>query len=143
LSPIDLNDREQRLRLESFFWPDQVERLARLRIACECAMRAGVAIERASAGDWIARELATLSTRTTTVLFHSVMWMYVPEAERKRIRALIDEAGARATADAPLAWLSMEGHSHEFCEIRLRTWPDKEDRLLGTCHYHGAWVEWL
>jgi hypothetical protein len=143
LYPIDLRDREQRLRLESFFWPDQTERLARLRAACECALRAGVTLERASAGDWIAREVATLPPRTTTVLFHSVMWMYVPEAERKRIHGLMSDAGARATADAPLAWLRMEGANFDYCEIRLRSWPGGEDRLLGRCHYHGAWVEWL
>jgi len=143
LFPIDLRNREQRLRLESFFWPDQLERLARLRAACDCALRAGVAIERASAGDWIARETASLPLRATTVLFHSVMWLYVSEEERRRIRGLMDEAGKRATPEAPLAWLSMEGRNHDHCEIRLRTWPNGGDRLLGRCHYHGAWVEWL
>lgn len=143
LFPIDLRDREQRLRLESFFWPDQLERLARLRAACECALRSGVALERASAGDWIAREVAALPTRVTTVLFHSVMWLYVSEAERKRIHALMSEAGARASAEAPLAWLRVETANFDYCEIRLRSWPGGEDRLLGRSHHHGAWVEWL
>jgi hypothetical protein len=142
LFPIDLRDRAQRLRLESFFWPDQVERLARLRAACDCALRSGVALERASAGDFVAREVASLPPRTTTVLFHSVMWMYVAEAERKRIHGLMADAGGRANADAPLAWLRMESAGFEHCEIRLRTWPGGEDRLLGKCHFHGAWVEW-
>ena len=142
LFPIDLRDRDRRLRLESFFWPDQVERLARLRAAVECALRSGVALEQASAGDWIQREVAALPTRTTSVLFHSVMWMYVPESERKRIYALMDEAGTRAIGEAPLAWLRMEGPNFEYCEIRLRAWPGGEERLLGKCHYHGAWVEW-
>jgi hypothetical protein len=71
------------------------------------------------------------------------MWMYVPEAERQRIRALVEAAGARATAAAPLAWLRMEGVGYEHCEIRLRSWPGGEDALLGRCHYHGNWVEWL
>ncbi|MFI5319932.1 MAG: DUF2332 domain-containing protein [Myxococcota bacterium] len=143
LFPIDLREREQRLRLESFFWPDHAERLARLRAACECALRSGVALERASAGDWIAREVATLPERTTSVLFHSVMWLYVSEAERKRIRGLMSDAGARASAEAPLAWLRVESANFDWCEIRLRCWPGGEDRLLGRAHHHGAWVEWL
>ena len=142
-SPIDLRERSARLRLESFFWPDQRERLARLRAACECALQSGVALERAGAGDWLARELAAPAPGTTSVLFHSVMWMYVPEAERKRIHALMTQAGERASADAPLAWLRMEGANYEYCEVRLRTWPGGDDRLLARCHYHGAWVEWL
>ena len=143
VAPIDLGDRTARLRLESFFWPDQTERLARLRAACDCTRRTGVRIERMPAGDWLARELAVPAAQHTRVLFHSVMWMYVPEDERHRIHDLLNEAGARATQSAPLAWLRMEGVNYDHCEIRLRSWPGGEDQLLGRCHYHGAWVEWL
>jgi hypothetical protein len=143
VAPIDLGDRAARLRLESFFWPDQPGRLARLRAACDAALAAGVRIERMRAGDWLARELAAPAPGRARVLFHSVMWMYVPEAERRRIGELLEQAGARASGAAPLAWLRMEGVNYEHCEIRLRAWPGGEDRLLGRCHYHGAWVEWL
>jgi hypothetical protein len=143
VAPIALADRAARLRLESFFWPDQLERLARLRAACDAALAAGVAVERMRAGDWLARELAAPAPGLTTVVFHSVMWMYVPADERERIGRLLEEAGARATAGAPLAWLRMEGVNFEHCEIRLRSWPGGDERLLGRCHYHGAWVEWL
>jgi hypothetical protein len=143
IAPIDLSDRAARLRLESFFWPDQTERLARLRAACDTALAAGVRVERMRAGDFLARELAAPAPGATTVVFHSVMWMYVPAGERERIAALLDDAGARATRAAPLGWLRMEGVNFEHCEIRLRTWPGGEERLLGRCHYHGAWVEWL
>jgi hypothetical protein len=143
IAPIDLRDPLQRLRLESFFWPDQPDRLARLRAACECALQSGVALERARAGDWLAREIPSAAPRETRVLFHSVMWLYVPEAERKQIHALMSEEGNRASDETPLAWLRMEGPNYDYCEIRLRMWPGGEDRLLGRCHYHGAWVEWL
>ena len=143
VAPIDLANPAARLRLESFLWPDQLERLARLRAACDCALRAGVRIERMPAGAWLERELSAPVRGRTSVLFHSVMWTYVPEAERNRIGALVDAAGARATPEAPLAWLRMEGTHLEFCEVRLRTWPEGEDRQLARCHYHGAWVEWL
>ncbi len=143
LAPIDLSDPAARLRLESFFWPDQTERLARLRAACECALASGARIERMRAADFLARELAAPAPERTTVLFHSVMWMYVPAEERTRIHELVSGAGARATRDAPLAWLRMEGVNYEHCEIGLRVWPGGEDQLLGRCHYHGAWVEWI
>jgi hypothetical protein len=143
VAPIDLADRAARLRLESFFWPDQTDRLARLRAACDAALAASVRVERMRAGDWLARELAAPIPGATLVLFHSVMWTYVPAEERDRIGALLDEAGARATRTAPLGWLRMEGVTLEHAEIRLRTWPGGEDRLLGRCQFHGAWVEWL
>jgi hypothetical protein len=143
IAPIDLHDPNAQLRLESFFWPDQLERLARLRAACICALKSGVSVEKMRAIDWLTRELAVVTPRQTTVLFHSVMWQYVPEEERKRIHALMSDRGAAATALAPLAWLRMEGRNYEHCEVRLRSWPGGEDRLLARCHYHGAWVEWL
>jgi hypothetical protein len=143
VAPIDLAEPRARLRLESFFWPDQTERLARLRAACECALRAGVRIERMRAADWLARELAAPASQHTRAVFHSVMWMYVPEDERRRIHELLNDAGASATKDTPLAWLRMEGVSYDHCEIRLRRWPGGDDQLLGRCHYHGEWVEWL
>lgn len=143
VAPIDLADPLARRRLESFFWPDQSERLARLRAACDSVLGSGVRIERTGAGDWLARELSAAVLEQTSVLFHSVMWMYVPTDERRRIDALLHGAGERATREAPLAWLRMEGVNYEHCEIRLRTWPGGDDELLGRCHYHGAWVEWL
>ena len=50
---------------------------------------------------------------------------------------------ARASSDAPLYWLRMEAPAVDRCEIRLRAWPDGEDRLLANTHPHGRWVEWL
>lgn len=142
IAPIDLHERSAQLRLESFFWPDQLERLARLRAACACARASGVSVEAMRAIDWLGRELAVVTPRQTTLLFHSVMWQYVPEEERGRIRALMSERGAEATSEAPLAWLRMESRSYEHCEVRLRTWPSGEERLLARAHHHGAWVEW-
>jgi hypothetical protein len=54
----------------------------------------------------------------------------------------MEAAAARASADAPLAWLRMEGARLEEAELRLRLWPHGADALLGTVHWHGAWVGW-
>jgi hypothetical protein len=143
LAPIDVRDATQRLRLASFFWPDQVDRLARLRAACAVAARVAPRIERARAGDWLERELAAPAPGRTTVLFHSVMWWYVPEEERARIDALVRAAGERAGPEAPLAWLRMEPAGYDLCEVKLLAWPGGDDRLLGRAHPHAAWVEWL
>ena len=75
---------------------------------------------------------------------HSVMWQYVGAVERERITGLVEEAGALASMDAPLAWVSLEAnrdtHRHE---LMVRYWPGgAEWAHLGTAHPHGAWVEW-
>ena len=142
LRPIDPGDAQQRLRLASFVWPDQLERLERLRLALRAAAGVPVPLERQRAADFLAKALARPAGGRATVVFQSVVWWYLSEAERQEVTALVEEAGARADRAAPLAWLRMEGASAEGTELRLRSWPSGEDCLLGRAHWHGAWVTW-
>jgi hypothetical protein len=141
VAPIHLRDAAERRKLESFVWPEQLERLERLRAAMAIAAADPPPIDAESAADWVEREVAPAPGRAT-LLFHSVMWWYVPEAERARIALVMQAAAARASRDAPLGWLRMEGSRLEETELRLRLWPDGEDALLATAHWHGAQVRW-
>lgn len=142
VAPIDLRDAAARTRLLSFVWPEQQERLQRLRIAMAIAAADPPPIDKEPAGPWVAREIRPVSGETT-LLCHSVMWWYVPEAERAAIARSVEAAGDRATAQAPIAWLRMEAVRAEETEVRLRVWPSGEDQHLATAHPHGAWVHWL
>lgn len=141
VAPIDLGDPAERVKLQSFLWPEQLDRLERLRLAIELLAADPPSIEATAAGDWVAREVQPVRG-TATVLFHSVVWWYIPEAERDRIAASMEDAGKRATSDAPLAWLRMEGAKLEEAELRVRLWPGGDDVLLAAVHWHGAWVRW-
>jgi hypothetical protein len=143
IAPIDLEDASERRRLESFIWADQPERLERLRTAIGLARELGVQLERAPAGDWLDARLAAAEPGVARVVFHSVVWWYLPEQERRRVTATIEAAGALASPEAPLAWLRMEGSDLDFAEIRVRLWPGGEDVLLGHTRYHGQAVRWL
>lgn len=143
VAPLDVRDPEQRRRLESFVWPEQLDRLARLRAAVATVRADPPRLEAAPAGDWVARELSAQAPGVATVLFHSVVWWYLPEPERARIDATMREAGARATARAPLAWLRMEGARLDEAELRLLLWPGGADHLLARVHWHAAWIHWL
>ena len=141
VAPIDLRDPAEQVKLQSFIWPEQLDRLERLRAAIAVAAADPPRIDAIPAGDWIEHH-AQPEPGAATVLFHSVVWWYIPEAERDRITAAMEAAGARATAAAPLAWLRMEGVKVEEAELRLRVWPSGEDVLLAGVHWHGAWVRW-
>lgn len=141
VAPIDLRDPAERVKLQSFVWPEQRDRMERLRAAIEVVAADPPLIERTPAGDFVERHVAP-HPGVATVLFHSVVWWYVPEAERNRVTAAIESAAARATREAPLAWLRMEGARVEQAELRLRLWPGGEDVLLAAVHWHGAWVRW-
>ena len=142
VDPIDVTDTEDRLRLESFVWPDQLERHMRLRDALAAAQADPPRLERARAGEWVPRELAARPAGETTVLVQSHVFWYLPEAERDGLLRDVRAAGERASADRPIAWLRIEGTTQGEAEMRLWRWPPGEDRLLARSHPHGTWVRW-
>lgn len=142
VAPIDLSDPAERVKLQSFVWPEQLDRLERLRAALAVVAADPPPIDRAPAGEWVPREIEPVRG-VATVLFHSVVWWYVPEAERDRITRWMEAAGARATRDAPLAWLRMEGATVDGAELRLRLWPGNDETHLADVHWHGASVRWI
>jgi hypothetical protein len=141
-NPLDLSDPAVALHLQSFVWPEQTDRLALLRAAIRYAQSVRPRIEHAGAAQFLARELAEPVRNVATVVFQSVVWWYIPEAERAEVVRLVNEAGSRAAPNAPLAWLRLEGVTTREAELRLSLWPGGGETLLGTAHYHGRWVRW-
>lgn len=145
LSPIDLTDREAALRIKSYAWAESTARLARIDAAIALACRLPPELERADAAEWVERRLARPQDEgVTRVLYHSIVWQYLPAASRERIEQAMTGAGSRAMAARPLAWVQLETNRDTFRhEIRARYWPGGESwTLLGEAHAHGAWIEW-
>jgi hypothetical protein len=146
--PVDLTRAGEGLRLASFIWADQRERLQRL-VAAQSAVALwaaaeGVVIEAMRAADFVARELAAPSPGHATVLMQSVVWQYIAADERAEIVAAVEAAGASASADTPLAWLRLEPPAaDQHLELRCRLWPGGQDRLLARAHPHVTHLEWL
>jgi hypothetical protein len=147
-APIDLSVPDESLRLASFIWPDQAERLVRLNAARERVplwlQQEGVSIQAQPAARFVQQALASLQLGTATVLMHSVVWQYIASEEQAAVTAALQAASARATPKAPLAWLRMEPAAMSGAtELRCRLWPGAEDRLLARAHPHGAQIDWL
>jgi len=145
-APLDLTDPAQALRLKAYVWPDAAIRMARLDAAVALARAKPPRLDRCDAGDWIAARLAAPQhADTTRVVFHSIVWQYLPEATRAAITADIEATGAQATASRRLAWVRLETNRTTFRhELSVRYWPGGDDEvLLGTAHAHGAWIEWF
>lgn len=144
VSPIDLQSEGAALRLMSYVWPDQRERLDRLRAAIALAQRLRIRVEAADALTWAQDALATQRPGCATVLYHSVMWQYLPEPTRNGLRGLIEATGSHATRAAPLAWLAFEPPAADaHMLLTLTLWPGGERRVLAEAHPHGKWVRWL
>jgi len=146
LNPIDLRDAAQRERLTCYVWPDQPERVARLEAAIATALATkSFAVDKADAGAWVEAQLPAAAPRgVARVLLHSIVWGYLPEVTRERIRAHLGAVGDAATSDAPFAWLRFElaPATAAKTEIRLTYWPGGRDYSLGDAHPHGAAVRW-
>jgi len=141
IAPIDPTTDDGSITLQSFVWPDQLERLDRLRAAITVARHVPAVVERADAGAWAERLLAEPAPGTATVLYHSIVWQYLPKPTRDRLRAALQAAGEHATPDAPVAWLRMEP-AGAMADVRLTSWPGGGTEVLGTCGYHGRPVRW-
>lgn len=141
--PTDLADAGERLRLLAYYWPDQTERLARIQAAIAHALATGVHVEKADAVEWTRRRIAPRAG-TATVVYHSSFWGYLPAGKQAELRGAIEALGARATAEAPFAWLSMEPPPDRLSEdeLSLTLWPGGETRRLAETQPHGAWVKW-
>jgi hypothetical protein len=144
--PLDPADPEDRATLRSSVWADQAERLRTVDAALALAAGVPATVDRAGAGAWLTPERLGPRPGELTVVFHSVVLQYLGEEERRTVLARLEDAGAAATAGAPLAWLRMEPpdwrrrHAHE---VWLRSWPGGEDRRLATSGPHGRLVRWV
>lgn len=141
-APIDPSTSEGRLTLLTYIWPDQEERIARMRAALEVADEVPATLDREPAAAWARSALTRPVPGQVTVLYHSIMTQYLTEEERAALYESIRDAGARATADAPLAWLRMEP-ADDRANVDLTVWPGGEDRRLARAGYHGSPVELL
>jgi hypothetical protein len=141
--PGDLSDPVQQRRLLAYIWPDQLDRLTRLKAAIAEARANNIVVERADAADWT-RERVDLRPGAASVLYHSVFWQYMPPESRDATQAAIEALGAKATAQQPFAWLRMEPDPDDLARmaLSLTLWPTGETRVLATAHPHGAWVRW-
>lgn len=140
-NPIDPTTEEGARTLESFVWPEQLERLELLRAAVEVARRTPAAVERASAPDWLEQRLGRERGGSATVVYHSIMWGYMTDDDRARVTRAIEQSGERATDSEPLAWLRMEPGPMD-ADVTLTTWPGGDERVIASAGYHGRPVRW-
>jgi hypothetical protein len=153
LEPVDPATEGGRLTLVSYVWADQVVRLERLHGALETARDVPATVDRAHAVEWTRALLDEPRVGMATVIFHSVVEMYLPVEERAALREAILRAGRRATPESPLAWLKMEHKAGTKPDpsgpvgigprnVHLTLWPGGEERAIATAGPHGLPVEW-
>ncbi|ROR92403.1 DUF2332 domain-containing protein [Nocardioides aurantiacus] len=149
--PIDPRSTAGRLALTAYVWPDQVDRLERLRGALAVAAAADPPdVRQQPAGAFL--DDLRLREGTTTVVWHSVVRQYLDAGEQQHLDDRVERLGSQATPTAPLAHLTMEPAGERGAgtpggfPVELRTWSgrpgDGEPRVLGHAVPHGLPTTW-
>jgi hypothetical protein len=140
LAPIDPTSVHGQLTLTAYVWPDQKDRLARLRGALAVAERVPADLRTESA----TRTVASIELRpgTWTVLWHSIFRQYLDEAQRSELADGVAALGAAATTQARFAYLYLEQSRSGGCPVVLTTWPGGPRQVLGMASPHGIPVHW-
>ncbi|MFE2727999.1 DUF2332 domain-containing protein [Kitasatospora sp. NPDC059327] len=100
LNPLDPSDPEDAGWLESLVWPEQTERLERLRGALEVARSEPAHVIRGDLNEAVSRLVAQAPEGSTPVVFHSAVLAYLSPEARLRF--------ARTVRDLPCRWISNE-----------------------------------
>ena len=70
---------------------------------------------------------------STLLLWHSVVWQYLPAAEQVAVELAIEQLGAAATGDSPFCVAALEPKTRDGAvrfEVSLRCWPAAGPGLL-------------
>lgn len=141
LNPIDATDADQALRLQSYVWPDQADRLTRVKAAIEIAQAHPPKVHKADAAEWVgALNRLPPPKDQYRVLMHSIAWQYMPADVQHRIYLSMAGAGARGDQ---VAWVAFELNAKAQAELTVRIWPGGEKRVVARANPHVQWVEWL
>jgi len=145
-APLDVTHSGVAQRLLSYIWPDQPQRIERVRAAITMQRDHPVDLVQDDAADWVEARLAEpQAPGTMRVVMHSLVWQYLGDERQARITSAIEAAGSMTTADVPLGWVILEAdrtlNAHE---LVVRSWPGHGEPVrLANPHAHGFWMEWL
>jgi len=138
LAPLDAFDPADQLTLESYIWPDELDRMERLRAALSVAARAPVRIVRASASRWLPEAIGSGRDDELTVVWHSVMRQYVEPEEWSTIEEVL-------ATHPEVVRLSMEPSLDDHLgrqRLAVREHPDGPEMTLARAGDHGLPISW-
>lgn len=143
LHPIDIYDEEEVRWLEALVWPDQPDRLDRLRTAVRIARRDPPQVIEGDLLEELLPLAAEAPADARLVIFHSAVLTYLTPRDRERFADLVQSL--------PAVWLSNEG-ARVLPALAAPEHPADERsfvlsrdgrRVLALTAPHGSWVEWM
>jgi hypothetical protein len=139
LNPVDVTSEHGALILQSFVWPDQTERLDRLRRAIEILRSDPPELLR---GNYVERLPELLRDRRPDlqlVVFQTASTMYLDAHALERLRSALHGAAR----EEPLVFISTgRAPDDDGFALELEHYPDGRSQRLAVFDFHGAWLDW-
>lgn len=138
LTPLDPAEPDDQLTLLSYIWPDELDRIERLRAALSVAIRHRVPITAKRASEWLTTQLGARGEGELTVVWHSVMRQYVEPEEWEAIERALD-------ARPGVVRLSMEPSRDDHLgrqQLAICERPGTPETVLALAGDHGLPICW-
>ncbi len=137
LAPLDPSRADDRLTLLSYIWPDELDRIDRLRAALAVAARDPVPIAQAPGSEWLPEAIAAGHGDELVVVWHSVMRQYVPPREWAAIESALERHPA-------VVRLSMEPalDRNALMQLTVHDPVAAPATKLAACGDHGVPIRW-
>jgi hypothetical protein len=144
LEPIDLEDGDAVRWLETLVWPEELDRLDRLRAAIEIAREEPPRVVRGDLRTSLLDLAAEAPAEATLVVFHTAVLAYLSPAEREQFRRevlstraeWISNDGADVITGLALPAVAPVAPSYFVLGANGR-------RAIALCDGHGRWLQWL
>jgi hypothetical protein len=150
-APVDVRDPDARRWLEACVWPEQTDRLARLRAALDVATAHPVTLAAGDAVDDLDRLVDQAPRDAHLVVTHTWVLAYLDAEARARFETALDAVATRRELDR----LGMEGAGvlpgtqrrdpaapSLLLRSRWRGDRPREDQVIAEVDDHGRWVRW-
>jgi len=140
IAPVDVTDDDAVAWLEACVWPDQPERLDRLRAAVRLARQDPPRVLRGDAIADLPALVEAAPADATLVVFHSAVLSYLDPGRRTEFAATVRRTRAVWLAnEAPgIVMPSPVPTPPEACFLLSRG-----DEALALAHPHGRWLHWM
>lgn len=147
--PLDVEDADARMWLQACVWPEQTDRLRRLRAALDVAVAHPVTLHAGDAVDDLATVAATAPADAHLVISHTWVLAYLDASGR----AAFDTAVAAIGAERDLDRIGMESGGilpGTVADETARSWLGRarwrggrrDDTVIAEVDDHGRWLRW-
>ena len=139
LNPVDVTTERGSRLLQAFVWPDQEERLERLRRAIDVVRRDPPQLMQGDYVDALPSLLRNRREGAQLIVFQTASTMYLDRSSADRLRAALREAGG----EDPLVFITTgRAPDDDGFALEVERFPGGGSERLAIFDFHGAWLDW-